>query len=333
MDLFEDAQRGYRYQEGVSGRGLKAGRRMKYAVRLAATAPVLLSEWPAVLGRRGIRSSKSVRFMNDLCNATNGRGLDAGGSFVRLLRRRQTAAFDANIRGRLERESNISPEEVRRVVDQLRTDGFAVIRGFTSVEIATRIREGVESAAATDWERNNYRDFHEWSASGRTSRIDVDSDAVNAVVQGSGINLAGMDLIAREFLKSAPIRVPAQCWITHARGELTAKDLEETAMSYHCDSDFLSFFKTFLLLTPVSEDNGPFAFINGSHKGDRQVQGRVSDSNLGIGDGEVRLGVGQPGDLVLACTMGWHKGTPVREGHRSMVQWLYTTSLFGRATK
>lgn len=333
MDFFESEQALYRYQEGVRGRGLSVSRRVKYGIRLGLSIPILASEWPAVMGRRGIKSTKAVRFMNDLCNATNGRGLDGGARVVKVLRRKATKQFDLRDRPDLVRQSSLARDEIERVVDELRNNGFAVIRQFTSPEIADKIRTGVESSAAHDWEGNDYSSFSEWSKNGRTGRIDVESTAVESIVSNSGINLAGMDLIAREFLQSAPIRLPPQCWITHARGDLTSMDLEESAMSFHCDSDFLGFFKTFLLLTPVSEENGPFTFVNKSHLGKRQVQGRVSDINLGIKTSEVRLGIGEPGDLVLACTMGWHKGKPVQVGHRSMIQWLYTTSLFGRATQ
>ena len=333
MDLFAEEQAEYRYQNGVNGRGLRPFRRLQYVVRLVLSFWVPLLEWKAVLGRRGIRTVRSVQFMNDLCNATNGRGLDAGGKIVASLRRRDTRAFDRDELPRLTARCNLPANELDRVVTALRTDGFAVIRQFTTSEIAETIRAGVEGATSTDWQGSRYSNYEEWSRLGATSRIDVDPEVVASVVDGSGIDLSAMDLIARKYLEVAPIRIPPQCWITHHRPSLSTADLEETAMSYHCDSDFLSFFKTFLLLTPVSDENGPFAFVGGSHQGRRQVQGRVSDANLGIVDSERRLGTGQPGDLVLAATMGWHKGTPVRAGHRSMIQWLYTTSLFGRATK
>ena len=333
MDLFTSEQDAYRYQSGVQGRGLTLGRRFLYAIRLILNLWVPFAEWSAVMGRKGIKRNRSVQVMNDLCNATNGVGLDVGGKFIKVLRKSETKRFDEEKLPDLLEKSSMSEEEIAQIVQTLRTDGFAVIRKFTSLETATRLREEVESAHAVDWRGQDYRDFHEWAQKGETSRIDVDEVAVNRAVEASNINLSDIDVIARRYLESAPIRLPAQCWITHTRSELTTSDLEETAMSFHCDSDFVSFFKIFLLLTPVSSENGPFAFVAKSHLGRRQVQGRVSDRNLQIGDDELRLGTGSPGDLVLAVTSGWHKGTPVRSGHRTMIQWLYSTSLFGRATK
>ena len=271
--------------------------------------------------------------MNDLCNATQGSGLDFGGRIVRRLRMPDTRRFDETELPQLSAQSTLPASEIDRIIDELRSDGFSVIRNFATAEVADFIRSGVENSASTDWRGSTFSGYVDWMRNGVTSRIDVDSEAVASVVNQSGIDLTSMDLIARKYLDVAPIRLAPQCWITQHRDALSTTDLEETAMSFHCDSDFLSFFKTFLLLTPVSEENGPFAFVAGSHKGRRQVQGRVPDTTLEIGETERRLGTGQPGDLVLAATMGWHKGTPVRVGHRSMIQWLYTTSLFGRATK
>jgi ectoine hydroxylase-related dioxygenase (phytanoyl-CoA dioxygenase family) len=101
-------------------------------------------------------------------------------------------------------------------------------------------------------------------------------------------------------------------------------------MAFHCDSDYFGFLKFFLLLTEVKPTNGPFTFVGGSHRGKRHVVGRMKDKEIISDHDEVLYGTGEPGDLIIADTRGWHKATPPEQGTRTMLQVLHTTSLFGQ---
>ena len=131
---------------------------------------------------------------------------------------------------------------------------------------------------------------------------------------------------------ASPLLSAPHSWTTTHRAHETDLQIEENAMAYHCDSDFFGFIKVFLLCTDVSEENGPLAFLKGSHKGKRHVQGRLSDVQLEISPEERMLATGKAGDLFFVVTKGWHKATPPNSGHRLMVQWIISTGYFGSST-
>jgi ectoine hydroxylase-related dioxygenase (phytanoyl-CoA dioxygenase family) len=103
-------------------------------------------------------------------------------------------------------------------------------------------------------------------------------------------------------------------------------------MAFHSDSDYFGFLKFFVLLTDVNVNNGPFTFVRGSHKGKKHVAGRMADKEIVGEDDDLLVGTGRAGDIVIADTMGWHKASQIKEGHRTMIHIIYMTSPYGKAT-
>ena len=101
-------------------------------------------------------------------------------------------------------------------------------------------------------------------------------------------------------------------------------------MAFHCGSDYFGFLKFFLLLTEVKPGNGPFTFVRGSHRGKRNITRRMEDTEIISDRDEVLFGTGEPGDLIITDTKGWHKATPPEQCMRTMLQVLYTTSLLSQ---
>ena len=323
----------YRFQTGVSGRGLTPLRRTLYFIRAIITAPILVLEIPAVLGNERTKRRLTVRFMNDLCNATLGRGLDIGNRFIGYLRKNQTRLFDMEQFPKELAMSTLSTDQIDCLVDELNNNGFVKIPGYISTEVTSRIRTKIEMSHGKDTAGNVYQNITDWlskSASGRFTTVDA---AVGDAIDGEELNFSTVQLIARKFLGASPLLSAPHSWTTTHRAHETDLQIEENAMAYHCDSDFFGFIKVFLLLTDVTMNNGPFTFIKGSHRGKRHVQGRVSDEMLNIQPNEEMFGTGQPGDVILAITKGSHKASPPVEGSRMMVQWLYTNGLLGSATQ
>ena len=93
---------------------------------------------------------------------------------------------------------------------------------------------------------------------------------------------------------------------------------------FHCDKDSPRFLKFFFYLTDVNKDNGPFTYVHGSHvqkfsgwKNKYRWNEKEISSIYGA-DRIVRV-EGKVGDLIIANTNGFHKGTKVEKGEREIM--------------
>jgi ectoine hydroxylase-related dioxygenase (phytanoyl-CoA dioxygenase family) len=104
-------------------------------------------------------------------------------------------------------------------------------------------------------------------------------------------------------------------------------------MAFHCDSDYFSFIKFFIMLNDVDMNNGPFTFVAYSHRGKRHVAGRMEDDEIVGPKDEVLYGTASAGDMVVCDTKGWHKAKPPVTGSRTVLQLVFASNLFGRTSK
>ena len=97
---------------------------------------------------------------------------------------------------------------------------------------------------------------------------------------------------------------------------------------YHCDKDSPRFLKFFIYLTDVTDKNGPFTYVAGSHL-EKEPNWRTdyrrdaSYIEQVYGTERIKKLTGKIGDLVIANTNGWHKGTKVEEGERLLLTIYY----------
>ena len=97
---------------------------------------------------------------------------------------------------------------------------------------------------------------------------------------------------------------------------------------FHCDKDSPRFLKFFFYLTDVKEDNGPFTYVHQSHI--QKFDGWKSKyrwthqeiENIYGSSRVVRI-TGNKGDLVMANTNGFHKGTKIENGERLLLTIYY----------
>ena len=301
-------------------------------MRALAGIPVLVRDFPAARGTRRAKSGKSTQFMNDVCNATNGSGLEFVDSIVKIAKRKLTKRFDTEALLRLQMETSLSQEVISKIVSDLQRDGYSVIRQWAPRDVATQLRSELDQIPGTEYTGERFKDFNSWFGNGLKPRLMLDQPSVKSTVDNIDLDISGLIVVARKYLGSKPYILGPQSWYTKFTTNRTDIDLDEAAMAFHCDSDFFGFIKVFLLCTDVSEENGPLAFLKGSHKGKRHVQGRLSDVQLEISPEERMLATGKAGDLFFVVTKGWHKATPPNSGHRLMVQWIISTGYFGSST-
>ncbi len=103
----------------------------------------------------------------------------------------------------------------------------------------------------------------------------------------------------------------------------TNDGFEKNSQIFHRDSDDIFLVKTFLCLTKIKEDNGPFEFIETSHKRpwDLNLKNYIDkDTEL------VKTFQADEGDMYIADTNGFHRGRLLSEGYRVLLTVHYVSN-------
>lgn len=122
-------------------------------------------------------------------------------------------------------------------------------------------------------------------------------------------------------------------WWTTAKG---LRDLSGAAQQFHYDMDRFCFLKFFVYLTDVDERNGPHIFVRRSHRRKPKAlrrDGRFEDAEVvqHYPESEIMRITGSRGMMFAADTRGLHKGQPVLQGDRLVLQLEFCVSRFGQS--
>jgi len=97
---------------------------------------------------------------------------------------------------------------------------------------------------------------------------------------------------------------------------------------YHSDPNSPRFLKFFIYLNDVDIDGGPFCYVEGSHTKKFEVNGYnwnkqynwdLNFINEIYGIDKVKYLTAKKGDLLIADTNGWHRGTKPKTSERTML--------------
>jgi hypothetical protein len=137
------------------------------------------------------------------------------------------------------------------------------------------------------------------------------------------------EIIAR-YLGCTPVLDTIATWWTFPYGEASSG----SAQLYHFDLDRIKWLKVFVYLNDVGLDNGPHAFVKGSHLNvEKKIgrDGRYSDEDVFAvypREDEIVF-TGPAGTVIIEDTLGLHKGVPAQKGHRFIFQYDYSINHFG----
>lgn len=138
--------------------------------------------------------------------------------------------------------------------------------------------------------------------------------------------------VAGAYFRTQPVFDFLAMWWTTAAGP---RDLSGAAQMFHYDMDRIFFLKFFVYLTDVGPDNGPHVYVAGSHR--RKPKTLREDRRFEDGEiaqhysaDRVRSITGPRGTVFAADTRGLHKGEPVRQGERLVLQVEYALNRFGQ---
>ena len=232
------------------------------------------------------------------------------------------------------------PGSMERTLNQLNTDGYAILDTNFSPEIVQELATYFASAPCTltsDQELNMAPedrvvvDF----ANPLAVKYSVDTNTVlmNATVRKMLLD-RGLLQIAQEYLGSTPVVDIVTAWYSFP----TTNPSHEAAQFFHFDLDRVRWLKAFLLLTDQTIETGAHVYIPGT-----QRDGGISSDLLAKGyarlqDPDVenfypkdtwKSMVAPAGSILLEDTRGLHKGISLKRDHRLMLQFEYAQTLFG----
>ena len=145
--------------------------------------------------------------------------------------------------------------------------------------------------------------------------------------------------IVSGYLGCEPIHVQSNIWFSFSSADNTSPPvLSQNAQLFHQDKDFIKFIKVFIYLNDVDENNGPHCYIEGSHQEDElftkgvPFSTRISDEDITkhYSSDRIKTVTGPAGTIIFGDTCSTHKGMPIRDGSRSILQLEYATSLYMR---
>jgi hypothetical protein len=135
--------------------------------------------------------------------------------------------------------------------------------------------------------------------------------------------------IVAEYLGVNPVLNLPESWFSFPVNKIN----KQSAQNWHWDCDRIKWIKVFVYINDVSQNNGPHAYIAGSHRGwrVRTETSRVSREELMIKykpEDEVVF-VAPKGTVIFEDTRGFHRGTPLLCGCRLVLQLEFSIDSFG----
>lgn len=135
--------------------------------------------------------------------------------------------------------------------------------------------------------------------------------------------------VAGNYLGVDPVLSQAASWFSFP----VTKIQDGSAQNWHWDCDRVRWLKMFVYISDVEQENGPHAFVQGSHRDLRldSVSSRYTNDEVlqEYSEDDVVEFVGQRGTVIFEDTRGLHKGSPLVKGWRLVLQLEFTIDLFG----
>lgn len=256
----------------------------------------------------------------------------------------------------------MNSSEIEGVRINLETKGFHVFDSLLSAEVCDHLVNGIESVTFhTKKSTKKIKGISKDTVgkiNGNTAWATNQQDILSIEeVQKIAFDENLLNLVG-SFLGSEPILCQTNCWWSVANSTHRS-NLSTNAQLFHQDTEYLKFVKVFIYLTDVNDDNGPHQYVQGTSKIAQSILGedykpsnRVEDNKVaeifGVDNiltftGKRGRNFGKPGKLgpsenryewwnlsnvIIEDTFGLHKGTPVVEGSRLLLQLEYCNSLY-----
>lgn len=144
--------------------------------------------------------------------------------------------------------------------------------------------------------------------------------------------------IVQEYLGSLPIIDAVNAWWSFP----TDKPDSSAAQLWHFDFERPKWIKVFFYLTDCNENNGPHCFIEKTHCNGgipitirSKLYSRIQDKTVNeiFNKNSIKVMTASKKSILFEDTRGLHKGLNLKSGKRLILQFQYSSSLFGAVTK
>ena len=236
---------------------------------------------------------------------------------------------------------DMGPAHRPALVEQLRRDGVVVFPSALPQEVCDRLmqftREMPGKIRPMDGQDENARRSAIYDAA-RPAAVRYDyqqSDLLDLPDVQDLLADPSLLALVQDYLGCAPSAdVLGMWWHTAFQDHPDS----EAAQYFHFDMDRFKWLKVFIYLTDVGPDNGPHAFVRGSHRTGAIPAHILQRGYVRLTDEEVAehfpaediLAFSAPrGSIIVEDTRGLHKGVHVRAGARLILQLQFSNTLFG----
>lgn len=141
--------------------------------------------------------------------------------------------------------------------------------------------------------------------------------------------------LAQQYIGAQPVLDEVNLWWSTA---FSHEADSNAAQLYHFDMDRIRWVKFFIYLTDVGPDNGPHCFVAGTHRTGGIPSRFLARGYTRLSDQEVKDAfpaerliefTGTVGTIIAEDTRGLHKGKPLCTGHRLVLEFEFSNSMFG----
>ena len=177
--------------------------------------------------------------------------------------------------------------------------------------------------------------FSKTTPDASSGRVDANEEATSSDIDLLRFALSKIFLnIAGNYLEVCPILDSIILGRSSVSVALSEQSLSANAMTWHYDKDRTSFIKFFVYLNDVDASNGPHQYIQGT----RNIAHEHASPDLRIGSRlvyekfpfeSINTISGPAGTMFVADTHTIHRGLPPIERERHLLQFQYSSSLFG----
>jgi hypothetical protein len=238
-------------------------------------------------------------------------------------------------RRRATNRANPAPVDELAIAEEVRANGYAVRTSFLAPELVAAL-VSYFTARPGDVIGEDFRRTRHDRLADLTRGVKFEYPTEVTLGAPHLLEVLTSDAVlgaASRYLGSEPIFAGVKAWWSLPDPTASDAELSSAAQQFHFDYDYPAFVKFFVYLTDVGPNDGPFTYIEGTHRAKpRWADGRRSDDELldelGLGERQRSL-TGPAGTLIAADTSGYHKGTPVRERPRLILEAEYAVSLLG----
>lgn len=232
--------------------------------------------------------------------------------------------FNKAFEERKSKYSDYKPsEQGQSIAKEIEEKGHAKIEQFISHDLLDSLNERVTEILED--KNSPYNQSHIQESTGSKSSMYLQCKGplmVSPMVR----ELAFNDLIAD--IAGAYIGCKPAIGTCNLRRSYVNDLREGGTQIYHVDPNSPKFLKFFVYLDDVDEDGGPFCYVEGSHRKKFLYDGQHFNIQYSwpkqaieqiYGQDKVKLLTAKKGDLLVADTNGWHRGTKPKNKNRTML--------------